>query len=169
MQRQNLLFCAAGVLLLAAVAFYGWRWMSAPSKPSAEKLAGVALSGDPDERQEAALMLIALGDPAVPLMRRVLRQSEAPEVRAAMIQGLIGQYDYASMPAILDALDDESPLVRMRAAPAVLKLLCFDVSYSSDDPPEKRREAVKACRQRWETMLKMPRMKAKLAGVQSPD
>jgi hypothetical protein len=80
-------------------------------------------------------MLIALGDPAVPLMRRVLRQSE----------------------------------VRMRAAPAVLKLLCFDVSYAPNDPPEKRREAVKACRQRWEEILKSPRMKAKLAGVQSPD
>jgi len=159
----------AGVLLLLAVVFYGWRWLSSPSPPSAEKLAGVALSGAPDERQEAALMLIALGDRAVPLMRRVLQQSKAPEVRAAMIQGLIGQYDYLSMPAILDGLDDESLLVRTRAAPAVQNLLCLAVAYSPNDPPEKRREVVKACHQRWETMLKSPRMKAKLAAAQSPN
>lgn len=168
MQRQNLLLCIAGVLLLVAVVFYGWRWLSSPSKPSAEKLAGVALSGAPEERQEAALMLIALDDTALPLMRRVLQQSKAPEVRAAMIQGLIQQYDYGSMPAILDALDDESLLVRTRAAPAVLNLLCFGVSYAPNDPPEKRREVVKACRQRWETMLKSPRLKARLTGGQSP-
>ena len=63
MQRQDVLFRIAGVLLLAAVVSYGWRRLSSPSPPSAEKLAGVALLGAPDEWQEAALLLIVLGDP----------------------------------------------------------------------------------------------------------
>jgi len=40
-------------------------------------------------------------------MRRVLAESDLPVVRAAMIQALGAHYDFASMPQLLPALDDE--------------------------------------------------------------
>ncbi len=118
--------------------------------PSPEQLARQALEAPtPDEQEVAAVRLAGLGKPAKQHLRRVLSQSQSPEVRAACIGGLAVQWDYDSMPAFLDALDDDSELVRGRAGRAVERMMSVDFDYRYDDPPEKRAAAVKRFREHW--------------------
>jgi len=154
MGRSKILFAIAGILLLCAIVFYGWRWLfSGPRKRSAEELAQAALSApSPDEQTAAAAELIARGWPALPQMRRVLRDSTAAEVRAIMIQGLSEQWDFDSMPAFLDGLDDPALVVRARSAAAVRRIECSDTGYQPEAPREERGPAIKALRDGWEKM-----------------
>ena len=162
-KRKKTLYVVAGVLVLVAVVFHGWRWLSIPTAPSPEELAGVAIFSDatPEDCQDAALKLAGLGSPAVPYMRRVLAESKSPEVRAAAIQGLVVAYDITSMDAYLDGLNDPSLPVRMSSATAMNNLL--SMTALPDDPPEKRQEAIDACRRHWEQMLTWPHIQKKLA------
>ena len=155
---RKILFSIAGALLLVVLISYGWRWMfSGPPRQSPEELAQIALTGNtPQEREEAAVELAPLGHSAVEHMVRVLSESQTPEVRATMIQGLSVERDFDSMPAFLDALDDESLLVRTRAAGAVQRLLQIDVGYRADAPREKRLAAIKIFREDWEKMRVSP-------------
>lgn len=120
--------------------------------PSLEQLARQALEAPTSDEQEvAAVRLAELGKPAKEHLRRVLSESRCAEVRGACIRGLAVQWDYDSMPAFLDALDDESELVRSRAGAAVERMMSSaDYGYRSDDPPEKRADAVKRFREHWE-------------------
>jgi hypothetical protein len=86
----------------------------------------------------------------------VLQERDKPEVRAAMIQGLIQQWDLDSMPVFLAAMDDESQLVRMRAATAVRRILLDIAVYREDDPPEKRKAAIQVYRSTWEKLRAAP-------------
>jgi hypothetical protein len=142
----------AAVLLFGLLAFFGSRWLfSEPRKRSPEELANLALTADTlREQEEAAGELTSAGEPGVPQMVRVLKDSRTPEVRAAMIQGLALQWVYESMPAILDALDDESPFVRLRAGSAVQRMTCVDAGYRAEDPPEERQPAVARYRKQWD-------------------
>jgi hypothetical protein len=127
---------------------------------SPEELAELALTADsPDERDKAAAELIMWGDVAIPQMRQVLDQSKTPEVRAAMIQGLAQQWDFDSMPTFLDAMDDESLVVRSRAGGAVQRLLQGDYGYRADDPPKTRERAVKSSRREWDMLRDDARLK----------
>lgn len=156
--ERKVLFNIAGALLLVVLVFYGWRWIfSEPPRQSPEQLAQVALTAStPQERQEAAVALVPLGHSAVEPMVRVLSESPSPEVRATMIQGLSMERDFDSMPAFLNALDDESVLVRTRAAGAVQRLLQIDVGYRADAPRQKRLAAIKVFREEWEKMRVTP-------------
>jgi hypothetical protein len=157
MDRKTL-FIIAGVLLFVVLVFYGWRWIfSAPPPKSPEELAQIALTAStPQEQEKAAVELAPLGHSAVEPMVRVLSESRTPEVRAVMIQGLAVERDFDSMPAFLNALDDESVLVRTRAAGAVQRLLQIDVGYRADAPREKRLEKIKVFREDWEKMRVTP-------------
>lgn len=119
--------------------------------PSPEQLARQALEAPTSDEQEvAAVRLAQLGKPAREHLRRVLSESQSPEVRGACIRGLAVLWDYDSMPAFLDALDDDSELVRGRAGTAVKRMMSSaDYGYRSDDPPEKRAAAVKRFRAHW--------------------
>jgi hypothetical protein len=81
-----------------------------------------------DERELAAVELARVANnsqlpasvraEATQHLRAVLTESQSPPVRAACIQGLASRWDYDSMPAPVDALDDPSDLVRTGAAVA---------------------------------------------------
>ncbi len=77
---------------------------------------------------------------------------EVAEVKAMMITGLAQQWDFDSMPLLLEALDDESFLVRSRAHLAIQRLLQVDVGYRPDDPPEVRRQYIQKFRDEYQKM-----------------
>ncbi len=64
------------------------------------------------------------------------------------------------MPALLDALEHESALVRGAAGAAVKRLLSVDLGYRHDDPPERRRQAVERIRKYWDQMRDSPLMRS---------
>lgn len=163
---QYVIFGAGLVVLLAILA---WRVFSGGHLPSPEQLARQALEApDAQDRETAAVRLAELANrnevdrswrqEAKQQLRRVLAKSPSPPVRAACILGLASQWDYQSMPALLEALDDRSALVRGRAAMAVRRLLSVNFGYHHDDPPEKRRQAKKRICDHWETMCDSPLM-----------
>ncbi len=124
----------------------------APLPPkSAEHLAQESLEAPTSDEQEAAAVRLAeLGRPAREHLQRVLSESQSPQVRAACIRALAAQWDYDSMPEFLDALNDESELVRARAGAAVERMMSIDAGYRSEDSPQRRAAAVKHFRERWE-------------------
>ena len=130
--------------------------------PSPDELAQQALkAASPDEQELAAVALAQLAnddelkpqfrEKAKQHLRTVLAESPAAPVRAACIQGLASQWDYESMPALLDALDDESSVVRSRAGVAVERMMSVDFGFRHDDPPAMRQDTAKRLRGHWET------------------
>ena len=92
-------------------------------------------------------------------MLRVLKESGAPEVRAACVQGLGSIEDLDSVDLMLDLLGDESLLVRSSAGAAVTSIFGrmggntqFDASASS----EVRIQAVEQFRSEWEELRDSP-------------
>ena len=140
----------AGVLAIAVVGYYGWRLLSADRPPAPGELARAAIRADSaEEREQAAVHLAQLGKPAREYVVQVLAESKQPEVRAACIRGLADQWAYRQMAVLLDALEDESLLVRAQAGEAVQLLLKVEYGFNAHDPPEQRREVVKQLRERW--------------------
>ena len=159
--RRNF-FVVFGVLVALAVAVYGvlYGWpVLFSGEQSPEELARSALEAPtPREQEEAVVQLAQFGTEAREQLRRVLAESKTPRVRAACIRALAGQLDYDNMPAFLDALDDDSALVRGRAGAAVQQMLYADVAFPYDAPPV-REPAAKDLRERWEIMRDSPIMK----------
>jgi HEAT repeat protein len=142
-----LLFGLAGVLLVALALWL----LLGEGEPSAEELAERALNAPTtEERQEAAIELARCGKESVQLLRRVFSESDTPEVRAAIAQGLGRQRDVESLPDLIDAMEDASPLVRGRAGVAVRRIVGLEVPFGADAPPEERRKAVAFYRKFWE-------------------
>lgn len=82
-------------------------------------------------------------------MQRVLIESETPEVRAATAAGMGNSGDLQSTPNLLDAMEDESVLVRETAAQAIARLLGWNHDFRADDPIEKRQETIAEYREWW--------------------
>jgi len=124
---------------------------------SPDELVGVALeSADPAEQEKAAVELAALGRPAMKHLQRVLAESQSDRVRAAVARGLASEPDYDSMPVLLDALADPSPVVRDRAGAAVQQLLGAEFQFAADAPPEERERDIAAIRKEWERLRDSP-------------
>lgn len=115
------------------------------------------------QQQEAVARLAECGKDARGHLQRVMAQSQSSQVRAVCIQALAVQWDYDSIPAFLDALDDRSETVRGQAVRAVERLLSKDLAqfgYRYDDPPGKRARAIQRIRQDWERTRDSPIMKS---------
>jgi hypothetical protein len=89
-------------------------------------------------------------------MRRVLKQSDSPAVRALMIQGLANIYDYDSMDLFLTAMNDESSIIRDRSYAAVSAMLGkkFPLDANASEPD--RRRMVETIRKDWENFKTTP-------------
>jgi hypothetical protein len=138
--------------------------------PSPAELAHKALqSDDPAEQERAAVDLAQLGsnkeldpqirDEAKQQLRHLLDKTQSPLVRKACIHGLGSLWDYESMPAMLDALDDESEAVRSAASVTVERMMSVTLAgfgYKFSDPAQKRAPAVKRIRADWETKRDSP-------------
>ena len=153
-RRWAAIAVAVGICVLA---YLGWRWASRPRPVSQETAAEAALrAATPEERELAAVRLTQFGKPAVAELVRVLQASPQPEVRAACIRGLAEQWSYRNMPALLDALEDESALVRAQAAQGVCRLMRITNDLRWDEPAPQRAEAVKGLRAEWRRFREMP-------------
>jgi HEAT repeat protein len=102
-----------------------------------------------NERQTATIELSRRDDVPIKSVRDVFRQSKSPEVRAAAVQGLGRRRDVNSLSALIDAMEDESPLVRGRAGAAVRRIVGLNYEFHALDPPEKRQKAVAFYRKFW--------------------
>lgn len=78
-----------------------------------------ALSGEPDERQEARIRLVALGDTVVePLMALVAREQGRGAWTAVEILGELA--DERAFPTLVAALDSDNPMLAGMAVQALL-------------------------------------------------
>jgi len=147
------LYVTAASLAALTVLYYGWGWLSSDGGPgSPEQLADQALQAPTrSEQVRAALALGSCqGAEARPHMQRVFMASTVPDVRAAMIQGLVAEDAYEYMTLLLDALDDPDPWVRGRAGVAVQRLLEKRYDFKAEDSAAQRAPIVQAMRNDWE-------------------
>jgi len=85
-----------------------------------------------------------------PELRIELQESNSPVKRAQAAARLGAIRDLESMPVLLDALEDPSPVVRGRAGASIVAILHADFYFRANDPPEKRRKAIKKIRDHWQ-------------------
>lgn len=151
---------SVGVLAATLALFFGVRMVGCSRSVSADKLAQQALTASPQEQCRAAATLVTLpqADRREPL-RRVVQESTSPPVLSTAVLGLAGQWDYDSMPRILELLDHPSPDVRAAAGAAAKRMMCMDLGFQANDPPEKRQLAVVKLREHWEWFRDSSRLK----------
>ena len=82
-------------------------------------------------------------------MQEVLLGSQTPEVRAVAAAGLGNSGNIASVPQLLDAMEDDALITRQAAARSVARLLGWRDGFNPQDPPNARAEAVERFRERW--------------------
>ncbi|MCA9270490.1 MAG: HEAT repeat domain-containing protein [Planctomycetales bacterium] len=146
----------AGAIVLALIVF-GYQYLGQSGPRSPEALEQDALhASSVDDRELAAAELSDWGEAAQDHMRRVLAQADSPSVRSLMIQGLGNVYDYESMDVFLAALDDESELVRGRAAAAVRKMLGRALAFDPSAEPAEREKAAELMRKEWKGLKGTP-------------
>jgi hypothetical protein len=143
----------AAVLALCVAAVYGWWFYPRAAGETPEQLAAAALQAPTAaERERAAVKLSQLGKPARAELVRVLGESHDAATRVACLRGLAEQWDYRSLPQMLDLLDDPSAAVRVQAGEAVQNLLRVNYEFSkvagtADDG--ERAVVIERLRERW--------------------
>jgi hypothetical protein len=152
------LWITLAVLGGIAAVIYGGKYLSR-KPPAPSQLADMALNSElPDQRQHAAVMLADSGPAGVPHIREVFRRSEASDVKVACIEGIAQNWDYDSMDLLLDALDDPSPVVRGRAASAVMRMVGRNRRFRAEGPEAERKMLAQYMREDWEAMRRHPRL-----------
>ena len=73
-------------------------------------------------------------------MQEVLLESETPGVRAVAAAGLGNSGNVASVPQLLDAMEDDALVTRQAAARSIARLLGWREGFNPQDPPEARAE-----------------------------
>jgi hypothetical protein len=88
------------------------------------------------------------GDPQ--FLIDVLRNpNEQAEVRAAAAERLGEMRHWDAGPAIIDAMEDSSDLLRARAGVALRRIIVVDLGYRANDPSDRRGEVIRRIRQLW--------------------
>jgi hypothetical protein len=155
--QQHLWKIAAGGIALVIGIYLLIASNSQESAPTIEQLAETASHGEDQTRRESATFQLAdRGQVALPHLRRLVREGNSPEVRAAATYAVARQYDYKSMDALLDSMEDESVVVRGRAGRAVVKLLGRDRRFRASGSAEERARIIGHCRADWETIKASP-------------
>ena len=99
----------------------------------------------PEVREAGMIGVGRLGDKqeAAMLSRVVDDSGEDEHVRAAAVQSIGLMRAWSHRDAAIRALDDPSPRVRGRAAAAVRSMIGRDFGFRANDPPAKRKAAIK--------------------------
>jgi hypothetical protein len=88
------------------------------------------------------------GDPR--FLIDVLRNpNEQAEVRATAAERLGEMRHWDAGPAIIDAMEDSSDLLRARAGVALRQIIVVDLGYRANDPPDRRGEVIQRIRKLW--------------------
>jgi hypothetical protein len=149
-RSQQVQYALLGGSLLLLLIVLCWLTFSGERSLSPGRLAQLALSdASEDEREAAALRLARHPDRAVELLRRVFAESKSGRVRAAAALGLGTLHDWKSGPALIQALEDRSPLLRGRAAQALNQIAHEDFHFYPRDPEKRRQEAIDLIKRKW--------------------
>lgn len=142
---------AAGILLIVLLVVVGYGIFGGERLPPPDELASQALDQTASEQQrvQAALTLTRHGSAAQTEMRRLLKESQNSDVRAAAVDGLAKNGDWEDMPFMIDALNDPSPWVRNRASRAVWRQLGTNFDFNPKDPPQRRAEAIEKIKKQY--------------------
>jgi len=147
-RNQAIILSVCGVLLVAIV-LMNLNW-----EPSAEALATRALTASDPETRKQAMVLLTMRKPQSSLvpLRRVLAESQDPEVLYAAISSLGPMLDAESRPLLLDDMNHSSEVVRWGAYLAVLRFyggskLPDGLDYDWNDPPETRQKVIDRLKQ----------------------
>jgi len=155
--RHPGILIAVGILLLLIVTVGGIWFFAGSREPTADEWLETALTGqDLQEREAAAVALSDLNPPALPQLRQLLEETSDPTVKSATIGALGRHYDFDSMEAIIDAMEDESSVVRGRAAAVVARFLGRDRRFRADGPETDRARIIKYSREDWEMVKASP-------------
>jgi hypothetical protein len=160
---------AVGGLVLLGYILY-WLLAAPGLRPPAE-LAEQALSAaQSSQREKAAVELAAHPQVKVELLREVWGKSSDPQVRAAVAIGLGAHRDWESMPELIAALKDPSPLVRGRSSQAINHIVEEDFGFRANASEEERAAAVAEIEKKWQTLAGIYRAKQKFLDANSvPD
>lgn len=142
----------------------GWKaphtFISAPEKSAAEQE-----DASPTKAQRAVELANQITRPmakggvepeTAALLRQVLKESDNPQVRAAIVAGLAKARDPDSVPQLLDAMEDASPEMRKLAGNAVERTCGFPQLFQADAPLEQRQAVIARYRKVWDDLLKVP-------------
>ena len=88
------------------------------------------------------------GDPQF-LIGVLKNRNEQAEVRAAAAERLGDMRYWEAGPAIIDAMEDSSPLLRARAGVALRRIVVVDMGYRANDSFDRRSKAVQKIRKLW--------------------
>ncbi len=88
------------------------------------------------------------GDPQF-LIDVLLNPNEQAEVRATAAERLGEMRHWDAGPAIIDAMEDSSDLLRARAGVALRQIIIVDFGYRANDPPDRRDEVIQKIRKWW--------------------
>ncbi len=88
------------------------------------------------------------GDPQF-LIGVLKNRNEQAEVRASAAERLGEMRYWEAGPAIIDAMEDSSALLRARAGVALRRIVVVDFAYRANDPVDRRREVVQKIRKLW--------------------
>ena len=98
---------AAGSMTLAGCGSNGDA-ATVETTPAAEIAERVRDAPDDVARQVAVQELARRGEHALPEIREIIREHDAPEVRVPLVKALVVAKDYDSIEQLLDLLDDDS-------------------------------------------------------------
>jgi len=145
------------VVFTVGIILFGY-YVRGDDRPTPQELANAALAKTtPTDQATAAVRLGTYGEPAAKVeLRRVLRETALPDVRAACIEGLGKLWDYESMDLLLDAVEFGSPKVRGRAAVVITRMTGCDRRYRAEAPAAERQRLVRFMREDWEEIRNSP-------------
>jgi len=86
-------------------------------------------------------------------LRTLLAESDTPEVRAAAAAGLGDVRDYESLPELLDLMESESTVMRMRSGKAVEQILGAGFGFDPYAAATDRAQSVEAYRRFYQEAL----------------
>jgi HEAT repeat protein len=154
MQKNAIWLSIWFVLLLVLVGTVLWRFVPRGQATPAQLAERALTAATPAEQAAAAAELAGRGEAARLHLRKLMNESQNENVRALAMDGLGGLLDYKSADTLLDAMHDESLLIRTRAGAAMGRIIGFDRRFDATASPEEREKVIKQVRSDWEFLLK---------------
>ena len=114
-----------------------------------------ALQDPRPEVRAAAMVTVGRCDEkeGAQVLAEVLEGNNPPHLRAAAAQALGRMRAWDAMPALINALEDESEQVRGRAGAAVRRMFAGrDPGFRANAPPHERARAIRVIRDCWRTV-----------------
>jgi len=151
------LLVALGVAVAAMLAWWCWPSSAQREDPPQVLQERVLQGNSPEVQSQAAQDMVKYkaSEEARPFVHQALAEYRGndPEVLVPLVQGVLKQRDYKSLPRLFDLMEHPDPRVRGKAGAAVSEIMGADYGFHAADPPEKRREVLKHIRAIYPKML----------------